>query len=149
MQVIVLGLAASPTLFAFITLFLKLNPLGADAQSMLVTIALVVGLVGMIFQQILGDLVRNASVRSLGAVAIDEPAKLAGSYVSGLLVSCALCEGAAFINLIAFMITRAPLTLAMGLLLVLASALKFPTIGRVAAWARGEARRLAEIAALR
>lgn len=142
MQFIVAGLAASPLLFAVITLFLKLKPLGDEATGTLVTIALSVGLVGLIAQQVLGDLVLRASTKNLGAAAIDEPARLAGGYLSALLVSCALCEGAAFINLLAFMITRAPLTLGMGLLLVAASVVKFPTVGKVAGWARREVRDL-------
>ncbi|MEO1498398.1 MAG: hypothetical protein AAFV43_14735 [Planctomycetota bacterium] len=142
MQAIVLGLAASPALFAIITLFLKLKPLGDDAAQLLVTIALSVGLVGLIAQHVLGDIVLNASVKSVGAAAFDEPEKLAGAYLSALLVSCALCEAAAFINLIAFMITRTPLTMAMGLLLVVASVIKFPTVGKVAGWARRQMRDL-------
>lgn len=142
MQAIVAGLAASPVLFAVITFFLKLKPLRDEAAGTLVTIALAVGLIGLIAQQVLGDIVLRMSVKSVGAAAIDEPDKLAGAYLSALLVACALCEAAAFVNLIAFMITRTPLTMAMGLLLVLASALKFPTVGKVAAWARREVQQL-------
>lgn len=142
MQAIVAGLAASPILFAVITIFLRLKPLGEEAATTLNTIALAVGLIGLIAQQIFGDLVLKASVKSVGAEAVDEPEKLAGAYLSALLVSCALCEAAAFVNLIAFMITRAPLTMAMGLLLVLASAIKFPTVGKVASWARREVQQL-------
>lgn len=144
MQIVVGGLAVSPIAFAGIALLIG-KPIGADAAALLTKIALVLGLVMLFSQQIIGGVVCRKAAEGVMKRSGDDPEALAGAYMAGLLVSSGLCIAGAFINLIAFMVTLEPINLAMGALLVLATLVRFPTVERVANWARGEQRRCAEM----
>lgn len=144
MQVIVAGLAASPIAFSGIALLVEMK-LEGEAAAMLVKIALAAGLVMLFAQQIVGGLVMRKGADGVLKRSGDDPVQLAGAYTAGLLVATGICEAGAFINLLAFMVTRTPINLAMATLLVLATLVRFPTTERVANWARGQSRRYAEL----
>ena len=112
------------------------------------TIALVVGLVGLFAQQVAGRVVTDQAARKAYQVAPDEPEKLGEAYMTGLVVACAICEGAAFFNLIAHMVSRSPLNLAMAGLLAASIAIKLPFLERVADWVEAKLRRFREEASL-
>lgn len=143
MQVIVGGLAVSPIVFAGIVVLIGVR-IGPEAAALMTKLALVIGLVLLFVQQFAGRLVCQQAVNGLVKRSEEDPAALAGAYLSGLLVSTGICEAGAFINLIAFMVTREPITLAMAALLVLATLVRFPTLSTVANWARDRQRRLRE-----
>ncbi len=137
MQLVIGGLIVSPVLFVLFTIVAPIHPLEAEAARVLTRIALVTGLVALVSYQPIG---RYLAVRSAHLVgfkrAEEEPSMLAGAYLSGEFVASAICEGAAFVNLLSFWVTRSPLGMAMAALLVLAAIRKYPTLRRVAAWVR-------------
>lgn len=112
-------------------------------------IALTAGLVALFAQQFLGRFVTGQAVKNLAVQSMGEPERLGEAYLTGTVVSCAINEGAAFLNLIAFMASQSPYNLGMAVLLILSNAMKWPTVGKVADWARGTERRLTEEADLR
>ena len=112
------------------------------------TIAMFFGLAAVVMQQALGRLLADKTAKQLAARSADPVESLGGAYMTGLIVSCAICEGAAFFNLIAYMLFQGWPNLAMAGLLALVIATKLPTVGRVAAWVEARQRDLADEAAL-
>ena len=137
MQLVIGGLIVSPLLFVPFTIFTPIHPLEPEAATVLTRIALVTGLVALVTYQPIG---RYLAVRSAHLVgrerAEEEPSKLAGAFLSGDFVASAICEGAAFVNLIAFWVTRSPYGMAIAALLLLAAIRKYPTLPYTAAWVR-------------
>lgn len=105
-------------------------------------LALIVGLGCLFVQQYMGRFVTRQAVASLSQRAMHEPERLGEAYMTGLVVSAAINEMAAFLNLIAYMQSQSPLNLGMGLLLIASNATKMPTASRVAGWAETTAQRL-------
>lgn len=139
MQTIVTGLTVSPIVFAGIVLLIEVTPIKDAAAGLLTTICLVVGLLGLALHRPLGRFMQWQSLKALQD-RDDDPAALGGVYMSSMLISLSLTEGAAFFNLIGYMATREPLCLGMAALLVLVNLVNFPTLDRVEHWAREEAR---------
>ena len=115
-----------------------------DGMILLEWLALVVGALALIAQSWLGAFATGQSIRILVRQGTADPEHIADAYLFGTLISCAINEAAAFLNLIAFMPTQSLFNLGMALLLLLSSVFKIPTTKKVATWARNMARRLAE-----
>ena len=114
----------------------------ADGMIILERLALVLGALALIAQSWLGAVATGQSIRILIRQGTADHEHLADAYLFGTLISCAINEAGAFLNLIAFMPTQSLWNLGMALLLLLSSALKIPTTKKVAAWARNMAQRL-------
>ncbi len=99
-------------------------------------LALIMGLVAIVAQQFMGRFVTKQAVQNLSARAMGNPERLGEAMIVGTVVSCAINEGAAFLNLIAYMSSQWYYNLGMALLLIASNALKFPSTSRVAAWAK-------------
>ena len=143
MQVVVAGLTISPIIFAIIVLVINVTPLADEPATILSTICLLIGLVGLVAHRPVGRLVEWQSLRALGD-RVDNPTALGGVYMSALLISLSMTEGAAFLNLIGYMMTHSPYTYGMAALLVLVNLMKFPTLDIVVDWARSQAQRIEE-----
>lgn len=70
-------------------------------------------------------------------------------YQTRLIISYAILEGAAFLNLVAFMLEWQQVSLVMVGLLLGAMLAKFPTLGKVGSWLADEARIINELRSLR
>lgn len=137
LRLVIGGLVVSPVLFVLFTLVAPIHPLEPEAARVLTSIALVTGLVALVTYNPIGRYLAKRSAHAVGLErAEEEPSTLAGAYLSGEFVSSAICEGAAFVNLIAFWVTRSPYGIAMAALLILAAIRKYPTLPRVAEWVR-------------
>ena len=146
LQIIVLAMVVVPLIFAGVVLVIgsqaPVDP--APIQGEVVAprqggetmgrVAMGFGLIALVVQQWMGRYVTSQAVENLRHHAMQSPERLAEALLTGTVVSCAICEGAAFLNLIAYMASEASLNLWMGLLLVASNASKFPTMGRVLAW---------------
>ena len=143
LQVIVIGLSISPIVFAIIVLIVEVSPLEGDSARVLSTICLVLGLLGLALHRPLGRFMEWQSIKAISD-RLDDPVALGGAYMSSLIVSLAMTEGAAFLNLLGYMFTRSPYCLAMAALLVLVNLMKFPTLDSVVQWAKDQNQRLTE-----
>jgi hypothetical protein len=72
-------------------------------------------------------------------------APLAGLYQTKMIIAMALLEGAAFFNLISYMMERQPFTLAVVGMLLLALAMNFPTRRGLEKWLAEETKSIAEM----
>ncbi|CAN0339703.1 unnamed protein product [Ectocarpus sp. 4 AP-2014] len=155
MQIVVLAMVVVPLIFAGVVLVIGAqgpeNPAPIQGEMIpqrggatMGRIALGFGLVAMLAQQLMGRYVTSQAVQNLKVQAMGEPERLGEAFMTGTVVSCAINEGAAFLNLIAYMASQSPYNLGMGLLLIASNAIKWPTLGKVAAWARMTAKRLKE-----
>jgi hypothetical protein len=70
-------------------------------------------------------------------------------FQTRLIIGYAILKGAAFFNLVAYMIERQDVSLAIVGLLLAAMLVKFPTRGKVEGWLADETRSLAELRSLR
>lgn len=145
LQIIVLAMVVVPLIFAGVVLVIggqapadpapiqgeMVAPQGGVAMG---RVAMGFGLVALIVQQWMGRYVTSQAVENLRHHAMHSPERLAEALLTGTVVSCAICEGAAFLNLIAYMASQSSLNLWMGLLLVASNAMKFPTMRKVLNW---------------
>jgi len=153
MQIINAAMILAPVVFAGIVLVigdqgpvnpapLRGQPAAPNRGAPLETVGLVSGLAAIVVQGIAGRSIAAAGVKTALAADGDRVESLAGAYQTGLVVSLAINEGAAFLNLIAYMFSPNPWNLAMAGLLILANATKFPTVNRVITWVDACERRL-------
>lgn len=160
MQLIVSAMVVVPLIFAGVVIAIGAqgpqNPAPINGQMVpqrggvaMGQIALVVGLVALLVQQLMGRWVTGQAVQNLRVQAMAEPERLGEAFLTGTVVSCAINEGAAFLNLIAYMGSQSPYNLGMGVLLILSNAVKWPTVAKVAAWTEAKVRQLRDEAALR
>ena len=103
-------------------------------------IGLGLGFVALVAQSVVGRAVEADGVRRWASGG--EPASaLAGVFQVRTIISVAILEGAAFANLMFYMVLEhSPWSLAMAGLLVAAIATKFPTAGGIADWCTRRAR---------
>ncbi|MGL4513956.1 MAG: hypothetical protein ACRCT8_12770 [Lacipirellulaceae bacterium] len=136
MQVIVVGLASSPIVFAVIAHLLPQSALDPEPRGLLIKVALVVGLVGLVAQDVVHRVVASMASKAAAKAGRDDPTRFAGAYLSAVLMSSGVAEAAAMICLLAYWITRDQMTFAMAAMLVIANLMKYPTPAKVAAWAK-------------
>lgn len=161
MQIIVLAMIVVPLIFAGVVLAIgsqapqepapirgEVIPKG-DGLVVIERLALLVGLVALVAQQWMGRFVTGQAIKNLTLRAMHEPERLGEAYLTGLVVSGAINEMAAFLNLIAYMQSQSKLNLGMALVLIASTAIKWPWLDKVADWARDTAERLREEAAQR
>jgi hypothetical protein len=72
-------------------------------------------------------------------------APLAGLYQTKMIIAMALLEGAAFFNLVSYMMERQPFTLAVVGMLLLALVMNFPTRRGLEKWLAEETKSIAEM----
>jgi Na+/H+-dicarboxylate symporter len=98
-------------------------------------IALGTGLVAVAIGPWIGRQVTRLARVNLDKQGLNEPERIAEAHLTGQVVTGATNEMAAFMNLIGYMATQSPWCLAMGLLLILSNAVRFPTMRQAVAWA--------------
>jgi hypothetical protein len=72
------------------------------------------------------------------------PIGLPGAYLNQLIVGAAMNEGAAFFTVIAYLIEKNPIALAVALVLIAGLIARFPTAGRVERWIEQQQEKLRE-----
>ncbi len=83
---------------------------------------------------LVGPLVRNQALKQIPTPLEEHLDQTLGAYQTGAIISGAILEGAAFFNLIAYMIEGAIGNLATAVILVMGLASLFPTVSGVANW---------------
>ncbi|MCO6047012.1 hypothetical protein NG895_24195 [Aeoliella sp. ICT_H6.2] len=131
MQIIVFAMATGCVMFAIIALVI-VDPQPPNGPPMISWIAAAMGLVGLIAGTIVPRL-----------LAVSQPATGAG-YQTLLIVGLALYEGAAFFNLVAFLVEGQMFSLAVAVVLIAAIVMALPTVGRVQDWIDARQRRAEE-----
>ncbi len=135
MQLVTGGLTLSPILFTIITYFTPMLELNQEAAKLLIGLGLLLGLIVLVSFRPLGRFVAHQSGKSIElAQAVDHPASLAGAYHSGMFLTTAICNGAAFVNLLAYWVTRSPMSLLMGIMLIASATTQIPRLEAVANW---------------
>ncbi len=135
MRVITLGLIASPVLFALFAFNVPIFDIQQKAAQVLMSIALLIGLVVLVVHRPISRFLANVSCKNIDLDrATTDPAALAGAFLSASFFTVSLCCGAAFVNLIAFWVTRSQMGLLMGVMLVASAVTQVPKIDVTIAW---------------
>lgn len=147
MQIICGSLAFGAATFAAVAIAVA-DPKAAPSPE-LSMIAYAFAAISLIISPIAGRLIRNNAVSAESPFGQGSPMALAAAYQVGLIVSCAMLEGAAFFNIIVHQISGNAIgNLAVAGLLIVAILFRFPTTGRVTEWVASTQRRLREEADL-
>lgn len=77
-------------------------------------------------------------------VQLGDDGKLFTVYQTNTIISAALLDGAAFLNIVAFLLGGSLIALGLGLLLALAIVAMFPRVSRVVEWIEAQRRLMAE-----
>lgn len=139
MQLITMGLTASPIIFSFFAYFVPIFEVEDQAAQLLTGIGLVLGLVVLVSFRPLTRFIAYQSGRSIDLQrALDQPSSLAGALLSGMFITVSICNGAAFVNLLAYWVTRSPMNLAMAVMLITSATTQIPRLEAVADWVGAE-----------
>lgn len=128
MQIIVGAMAMGCVMFAIVVLTI-LQPQPVNGQPMIAYIAAAFGLAGLVA----GTVVPRVMAGSQPATA--------GGYQTSLIIGLALYEGAAFFNLVAYMLEGQMYSLAVAVVLIAAIVMSLPTVGGVQDWIDARSRR--------
>ncbi len=147
MQIICGALMMGVLMFAGVAMFLRLGPNAQPPAAQPVIAYLAAGMAAIIFvaRLVVVPIATQMGIKQLAAmIPLEELTKLDfyGVYQMRMIVGCALLEGAAFFNLISFILDGQLWTLGIvgGLLAIMATA--FPTLERVDNWAEEKLRML-------
>ncbi|WP_425400923.1 hypothetical protein [Aeoliella sp.] len=121
MQIIVFSMAMGCVVFAVILLTV-IQPDPTEGPPTIAYIGVAAGLAALVAGVIVPRL-----------IAASQPAT-AGAYQTTLIIGLAIFEGAAFLNLVAYMIEGQSFSLAVAAVLIAAIVMGMPTIGRVEDW---------------
>jgi hypothetical protein len=153
MQIIAGALASSVVVFAVVTLVVRQGEPAESAVISYVAIPLTIAcLVGspIVASRIVG-IARQSLVQGTLKPPPDAPtgngdvALLAGIYQTKLIIAAAMIEGAAFLNLVAYLLDGHVWTLAAAAVLLFILLMQFPTTGRVETWVSDELESLQQL----
>ena len=145
MQIICLALAAGPIVFAGFVLATG-SDRADDGEPVISLIGYLMAGASLIAGPLIGRAVsRSQAVSPSQPRAITEAAgfdPLCVAYQTGFIISSAVWEGAAFMNIMAYMMEGVPWNLIIAGVLVTLNLVKFPTTAGVADWMRDMQREL-------
>lgn len=150
-QIISLSLIFGVIVFGLVLLFFDIGAEKPAEAPFLAIIAAVFALVSAVAAPLVASMVtsgmrlsivagKQISAGSTQAIPEDvgEIGVLAGVYQTQQIISRAILEGAAFMNLAAYMTERQPMSLGFGAFLLIAMFFKFPTRNHLENWIRKE-----------
>jgi len=168
LRIIVVALASGVAAFAVAAVVIRMQQAAAqanDADGLLTTLGIAAAPVALLLSRFLpGTIVANsrrqiasgqygsagrppapqASGSPSSAAAVDDDAKLFMVYQTKTIIAAALLEGAAFLNIVAFLLGGNLIALGVACLLALAIAAMFPRTSSVVEWIEGQRRLMAE-----
>jgi hypothetical protein len=161
MQIIVGALTAGVVMFLVTVLLIGPANGGPPVDPFItylgVGFSLIVGVTWIVVPRLIGGQLRRSivdgrwrtmtPVGSNAEVLGDVPA-LTSAYQTRMIISCAMLEGIAFLNLVAYMLERRPISLAVAGILILMLLGHFPTFGRVRNWLEDELATIKQLRAL-
>ena len=158
MQIIVGALAWGVLMFMGAVLFISLDPAGGGQPGVPLLTYLAVGTaaVAIAAAMIVPGMIADRQARSIAARPIPPAADelgdvlpLSAVYQTRLIMRAAILEGAAFFNLVAYMLERRPLCLGAAVVLLLLISAQFPTRSRVEEWFDSELTTVAQMRQMR
>jgi hypothetical protein len=142
----------------FVIVVFVLKPQGNNAALLNTYLALGAGCLAIVMSFIVPNLIMSSTKKSLikgkpinlpenykGTTNVGFLGPLVGRYQTKLIIGMAILEGAAFYNLIAYMMEGQQISLVMTGLLVAIMATKFPTRGGLENWLTDEAKSIDEL----
>jgi hypothetical protein len=157
MQIIVAAMAAGVGVFFAVVLVISPNakPAGGPPAELLVSyIAAAAGLAGILAWAVVPRIITSGNRQAIvhGKLApraglsqnlpmTDERMQIRpiiAMYQTSLIVGCAILEGAAFFNLVAYMLEQQPMNLVVAGVLLLLLLTQIPTVSRLASWVESE-----------
>jgi hypothetical protein len=161
MRIISAALISGVIVFLVVVLFvIKSDP--KPGSPLLTYMGLVFGALALVFAFIVPGLIGGSIKQALvDGKRVDLPGQFKASpevgiignllflFQTRLIIGHAILEGAAFFNLVAYMLERQDVSLAIVGLLVGAMLVKFPTRGKVESWLADETRSIDELRSLR
>lgn len=147
MQIVCAALMMGVLMFAGAAIFMRFGPGGQvpAAQPMVAYMAAGMAALMIVARLVVVPFVIKGGIKQLTATTpLDDVAKLDfyGVYQTQMIVGCALLEGAAFFNLISFIVEGQIWTLGIVAVLLAIMATAFPTLERVGSWAEEQLRML-------
>jgi hypothetical protein len=168
LRIIVVALATGVVAFAVTAIVIRVQQAVApanDTAELLTTLGIVAAPVAFLLSRFVPGLIVATSRRQIASGQYGSPAesnphqtggpqsslrqlgddgKLFTVYQTKTIISAALLEGAAFLNIVAYLLGGSPIALGLGLLLALAIVALFPRNSRVVEWIEGQRRLMAE-----
>lgn len=168
LRIIVLALATGVVAFAIAAIVIRMQQAAApanDADGLLTILGIAAAPVAFLLSRFLPILIvakargqiasgqygvpaepssRETTGPQSSLVQLGDDGKLFTVYQTKTIIAAALLDGAAFLNIVAFLLGGSPIALGLGLLLALAIASLFPRVSRVVEWIEGERRLMAE-----
>lgn len=129
MQMIVVSLAMGLLMFGAVVNFVfgPADPPEDEASRLMAWCVLAAGLAALVVHRVVGSMIAGQSAKDLSADDDEARRQLMVGHQTGLIISCAILEGAAFLCLIFYaFIVGEPVLLAMAGLLWMALVIKFP-----------------------
>ena len=160
LQIITAALATGIVIFAVVVMLITAGPGKENAQPVITIIGIVATLLalvaGLAVPRIMTRRVQRALVTgklspsNSAAIPADlgEVGLLAGIYQTRTILGHAIFEGAAFLNLMAYMMEGQIIALACAALLLVAIVSRFPTRGAIENWIGDELKSIEELRAL-
>ena len=151
-QVIVVALTLGVAMFAIVALYVRLEvrmPAFDALTPILLPLGLLLAATALVAGRLLPALIVSRGRRAVAdgtaetvassgplaaAAQLGDAGKLFGVYLNKTIVAAALFEGAAFVNLVAYMLLDNLIPLGVGIVMAGMIAVHFPTAPRVASW---------------
>ena len=143
MQIIVAAIGGGTLFFALIAMII-VGDAAAKDQRLLTTIGIGFAVFSLLIAAVIGPLIGGAAAQGArggeqgqtdaASEGNPELGQLLGLYQTRLIIQCALMEGAAFFNLIAYIIEHGIISVLVAAALLVAIFQKFPTLSRVQRW---------------
>jgi hypothetical protein len=168
LRVIVIALATGVVAFAVAAIVIRMQQAAApanDAAGLLTILGIAAAPVAFLLSRFLPGLIvakarrqiaggqygvpaesnpNQASGPQSGMVQLGDDGKLFTVFQTKTIISAALVDGAAFLNIVAFLLGGSLIALGLGLLLALAIVSLFPRMSRVLEWIEAQRRLMAE-----
>jgi hypothetical protein len=151
MQIIALALIFGVIVFGLVALLGGFGAQETAETPLLAIIAAVVAMIAVVAAPLISKLIATGMRQSVVAgkrfhaggskpnsEAVGEVGSLVAIYQVQQIISRAILEGAAFMNLAAYMTERQPMSLAFAMFLLIAMFFKFPTRGHLEKWVGDE-----------
>ncbi|MEZ6131949.1 MAG: hypothetical protein R3C59_25085 [Planctomycetaceae bacterium] len=147
MQIITIGLMMGT--LSFLTVALVINQAAIDGEpDILAWMGL--GFAGLIFlvHLVVPGIVTSAALNQVNSEALRKAdddgrfAMLSPVYQTRLIIACAMLEGAAFFNLVAYIVDKYVGNVIAAVVLIIMIAVRFPTLSKVEFWVQDRAREI-------
>lgn len=142
LQIITFALIQGVVVFAAVAFFISQGK--EQKEGVLVWVALGIAIMAIVVRTVLGGFLTSALRNGLDRTVWDElpeqkkDSRLIGQFQTKHIIECALLEGAAFFNLVIYIIERNMISLGVAAVLLMLMAMAFPGGSKVDHWVENQ-----------